>query len=192
MEYPLKLAFSRVPVLCVLAAACVLSSGGAWAQNDSKRALATRLAKIQVRADREALTEQLTASAVQPLLASWSQRLDETVPPAKQKDVLDKLNTEIQKFADSAQKTIDAQVSKAGEAALVPIFMEKLTEDEMQTIIAYLESPVSAKFIDLGPEATTEWAKQVVDATRGSVETGAKNFDAAANRIVNNAVGAKK
>ena len=57
----------------------------ATAQNDGKRALATKLAQIQLKADSAALAEQLTATAVQPVLASWSQRLDETVPPAKQK-----------------------------------------------------------------------------------------------------------
>ncbi len=188
----MSIKFSRIPSAVLVAVVFAASAGVAHAQSDSKRALATRLAKIQVQADREALSEQLTASAVQPLLASWSQRLDETVPPAKQKDVLDKLNVEIQKFAESAQKSIDAQVSKAGEDALVPIFIEKLTEDEMKTIIAYLESPVSAKFIALGPDATNAWAKQVVSSTRTTVENGAKNFDAVANRIVNNAVGGKK
>ena len=162
----------------------------ATAQNDGKRALATKLAQIQLKADSAALAEQLTATAVQPVLASWSQRLDETVPPAKQKEVRDKLDVELKKFADSTHKTVEAQVGKAGEAALVPIFMEKLTEDELKTIIAYLESPVSTKFQALGPEATNAWAKRVIDATRSSVEAGAKNFDTAANRIVKESTGA--
>ena len=161
----------------------------ATAQNDGKRALATKLAQIQLKADSAALAEQLTATAVQPVLANWSQRLDETVPPAKQKEVRDKLDVELKKFADSTHKTVEAQVGKAGEAALVPIFMEKLTEDEMKTIIAYLESPVSTKFQALGPEATNAWAKRVIDATRSSVEAGAKNFDTAANRIVSASTG---
>ena len=161
----------------------------ATAQNDGKRALATKLAQIQLKADSAALAEQLTATAVQPVLANWSQRLDETVPPAKQKEVRDKLDVELKKFADSTHKTVEAQVGKAGEAALVPIFMEKLTEDELKTIIAYLESPVSTKFQALGPEATNAWAKRVIDATRSSVEAGAKNFHTAANRIVSASTG---
>lgn len=94
------------------------------AQNDSKRALAVKLAQMQQKADGSAMAEQLTASAVQPLLAGWSQRLDETVPPARQKDVRDKLDVELKKYADSTQKVVEAQTAKAAEAALVPIFME--------------------------------------------------------------------
>ncbi len=161
----------------------------ALAQSDSKRALATKLAQIQAKADSAALAGQLTDSAVGPVLSGWSQRLDETVPPARQKDVRDKLDVELKKFAENTYKTVEAQTGKAAEAALVPIFMEKLSEDELKTIITYLESPVSAKFQALGPDATNAWAKRVIDATKPAVEAGAKNFDSAATRIVNAAAG---
>ena len=79
---------------------------------------------------------------------------------------------------------VEAQTAKAAEAALVPIFMEKLSEEELKQIVAYMESPASAKFQALGPDATNAWAKRIVDATKPQVENGAKNFEAAANRIV--------
>ncbi|MFT3779876.1 MAG: DUF2059 domain-containing protein [Ottowia sp.] len=180
---------AKLPVAIFFVAACALSTGVS-AQNDAKRALAVKLAQMQQKADGPALAEQLTASAVQPLLINWSQRLDESVPPARQKEVRDKLDVELKKFAESTEKIVEGQVAKAAEAALVPIFMEKLTEDDMKTIIAYMESPVSAKFQALGPDASNAWAKRVVDATKSQVESGAKSFDAVANRIVGSAGGA--
>lgn len=185
----MKSKFSQLGFAIFFAASLAISTP-ASAQNDAKRALAVKLAQLQVKSDGGAIAEQLTASAVQPLLASWSQRLDETVPPARQKEVRDKLDVELKKFADNTQKSIEAQVAKSGEAAMVPVFMEKLTEDELKTIITYLESPVSAKFLALGPDATNAWAKRVVDATKPAVEGGARNFDAAATRIVGAATGA--
>ena len=179
---------AKLPIAIFFVAACAISTG-ASAQNDAKRALAVKLAQMQQKADGPALAEQLTASAVQPLLVGWSQRLDESVPPARQKDVRDKLDVELKKFAESTEKAVEGQVAKAAEAALVPIFMEKLTEDDMKTIIAYMESPVSAKFQALGPEASNAWAKRVVDATKSQVESSAKSFDAAASRIVGSAGG---
>lgn len=183
MELALNVTLSKFPIAILFAAACAASTG-AMAQNDSKRALAVKLAQMQQKADGSAMAEQLTASAVQPLLAGWSQRLDETVPPARQKDVRDKLDVELKKYADSTQKVVEAQTAKAAEAALVPIFMEKLSEEELKQIVAYMESPASAKFQALGPDATNAWAKRIVDATKPQVENGAKNFEAAANRIV--------
>ncbi|QTD44406.1 hypothetical protein J1M35_15055 [Ottowia testudinis] len=184
----MKIMLNRLPAAIIMVAACALSTS-AVAQNDSKRALAAKLAQIQLKADGPAMAEQLTGSAVQPILANWSQRLDETVPPARQKEVRDKLDVELKKFAESTHKAIEAQVGKSAEAALVPVFMEKLSEDEMKTIITYLESPVSAKFQSLGPDATNAWAKRIVDATKSSVESGVKSFDAAAGRIVGTASG---
>ena len=185
----MKQALSRLPIALLFAAACAASTS-ALAQADTKQALALKLAQMQQKADGTTITEQLTNSAVQPLLVGWSQRLDQTVPPARQQDVRNKLDVELKKFADTTQKAIEGQVAKSAEAALVPIFMDKLTEDEMKTIIAYMESPVSAKFQALGPDASNAWAKSIIDATKATVENGAKTFEASANRIVTAAANA--
>ena len=177
-------------------AAALMLPLAANAQGDAKRALAVKLAALQLKNDGGALTEQLVQSAAMPIIQNWSQRLDETVPPARQKDVRDKLDVELKKFVDSTRKTVEAQVSKSAEASLVPVYMEKFSEDELKTIVAYLESPVSAKFMNVAGEATNGWAKKVVESTKSSVEASAKSFDSAAGKIVQsgggNGGGAKK
>lgn len=180
----MKKSLAQLPFAVLFAVSCLATMPAAAQNSDAKRALAQKIAQIQHKADNEALAEQLTASAVQPLLASWSERLDETVPPARQKDVRDKLDVELKKFADTSRKAIEGQTAKAADAALIPLLMEKLSEDEMKTVIAYLESPAAAKFQALGPEATTAWAKKVVEATRTPVENAAKVFETAANKII--------
>ena len=183
----MKAAFSKLPLALLFVAACAASTG-AMAQ-DSKKVLATKLAQMQAKSDGATMANQLTAEAVQLPLSTWSQRLDESVPPARQKDVRDKLDVELKKFADNTHKAIDAQVSKAAESALVPLFMDKLSEDEMKTIIAYMESPASAKLQALGADATDAWAKRIIDSTRSQVEASAKTFESAADRIVKAAAG---
>jgi hypothetical protein len=173
---------SRLPAALCLVVACTLSTNALAQAN--KQALASRLAQLQAASDGAALAEQLTADAVSFPLANWSQRLDESVPPARQQEVREKLDVELKKFADTTHKTVQAQVGPAAEAALVPIFMEKLSEEEMQTIIAYLESPVSQKFLSIAGDAGNAWAQKVIDGTRASVEGNLKSFDAAAARIV--------
>ncbi len=178
----MKSTASRLPVAIFLIAACCLSAG-ANAQ-DSKKTLATKLAQMQLKAEGPGLADQLTSSAMQPLLENWSQRLDETVPPARQKDVREKLDIELRKFNDNTHKAIEAQLGKAADAALVPVFIEKFSEDELKAVIAYMESPVYAKFRALGPDAANAWAQKVVEATRTTVENNIKSFDTAANKII--------
>lgn len=180
----MKQLLNKTSAAIFLVAACALPLS-ANAQNDEgKKALATKLAQIQQKSDAAQLTEQLVASVAQPVIAAWSQRLDETVPPAKQKDVRDKLDAELKKLIDNTRKTIEAQANKTAEAALVAVYTEKLTEDELKTVIAYLESPASAKFQSVGGEAANAWATKVVEATRTAVEGHVKSFDAAAAKIV--------
>ena len=155
----------------------------------SKHALAVKLAELQQKTDGPVIADQLTASAVQPLVVGWSQRINQSVPQARQQEVRDKLDVELKKFTESTQKAINAQLGKAAETGLVPIFMEKLSEKEMKTIITYMESPASAKFHALGPDAANAWAQGVIDATKTSVENNAKSFEDAANNIVSAAGG---
>lgn len=180
----MKKSLIQFPLALAVAASLFASMPAAAQGSDAKRALAQKISQIQQKSDSAAMAEQLTASAVQPLIAGWSQRLDESVPPARQKEIRDKLDVELKKFADTTRKSIEGQSAKAAEAALVPILMEKLSEDEMKTIIAYLESPAAAKFQAIGADATNAWAQKVIDATRPSVENAAKVFDAAASKIV--------
>lgn len=178
----MKTSLSKLSATALFVALCAVSTGAS--AQDAKKTLATKLAQMQAKSDGAAMANQLTADAVQLPLSTWSQRLDESVPPARQKDVRDKLDVELKKFADNTHKAIEAQVGKAAETALVPLFMDKLSEDEMKTIIAYMESPAALKFQSLSADAGTAWAQKVIDATRATVETNVKSFDAAATKIV--------
>lgn len=177
----MNIAFHQLPAAVLLAAACTLTTGVA-AQD--KQALASKLAELQVKTDGAAVAQQLTASAMQMPLATWSQRLKQDVPAERQEQVSEQLDIELQKFADKAHKLIEARSGQAAQAALVPVFLEKLSEDDMKTIIAYLESPASAKLQQLGAEAGEAWMQALVEATRPSIEQNIKDFDAAAERIL--------
>ena len=94
-------------------------------------------------------------------------------------------------FTEKTEKNVSAQVATSAESALVPVFMEKLSEDELKTIVTYLESPASTKFQNLGVEAGNAWAMKIIEATKEAVERDARAFDDAAKRIVD-AAAAKK
>jgi len=74
---------------------------------------------------------------------------------------------------------------KTAQDALVPVFLDKLSEDELKIIVNYLETPASAKFAALGSDAANAWAKKIVESTQTAVQGYAKTFDAAAEKIIN-------
>lgn len=179
---------SKFPTAVILAVACATSTL-ALAQDEAST-LATKLAQMQLKTDGAALADRLTAEAVQVPLANWTQRVEQSVPPERQNEVRDQLNAELQKFAEKTHKAIEAQVGKAAQDALIPVFKEKLTEDEMKIVIAYLESAASAKFQSVALDAGNAWIEKVFEATKTSVENNIKSFDAAATRIVGAPAGA--
>lgn len=173
-----KLAQTLFPLALTLS----LASTPALAQN--KQQLATKLAQLQVQMDGEAMTQQLTATAVGPMVVKWSQRIQESVPEDKQRDVSNRLDQELEKLANGTEEAVKNQLQKAANDVLVPMYMEKLTEDEMRTVISYLESPVSEKFQVLSGETTEAWAQKIVEVTESQVKTKVDAFEASAIGIV--------
>ena len=175
-----------LPAALVLAAAFALPIA-AHADDASKKALAVELVKLQQK--NGTLADQLTDMAVQPEIAKWMPQLQSRVPADSQKDVGDKLNVELRKFADNAHKVVQAQADKTAEDTLVPIFMDKLTEDDLKTIVTYLQSPSSAKFAALSGQATDAWSGKIMEGARPAVLDYMKNFDATAEKIISAAAG---
>lgn len=179
----LRLNPAHAAIVLTLAAACLTTNP---AQAQTRQELASRLVQLQVRVEGPAIVEQLTANAVQPLVAVWAERLHQ-LPQERQASALEQLDAELDKFRASTQQAIAASLAAAAEAALTPIFMERLSEDDLKIIIAYMESPASAKMQELAADASNAWASAIIDGTRGRVETGMQVFDTEATRIVNSA-----
>jgi hypothetical protein len=172
-----------VPAALVFAAAAALSTG-AHADAASKKALAVKLAQLQQKNASALLAGQIADSAMQQLVAKWLPQVEAHVPAAKQKEVGDQLNVELKKFNDSTHQAVQAQTVKTAQDALVPLFLDKLSENDLKTIVAYLETPASAKYATLSSEAINAWTKKIVENTQTAVQGYAKTFDAAAGKII--------
>jgi hypothetical protein len=140
---------------------------------------------MQQKNESNSMANQLTDSAVQPLFAKWVEQLRARVPADKQKDVGDQLNVELKKFGDSTHQLVQAQATKTAQDALVPVFMDKLSEDELKTIVTYWQTPASAKFAAMSNDAANAWGQKIIEGTQATVEGYIKTFDDAAEKIVN-------
>lgn len=153
----------------------------------SKQALAQTLAQIQVDSDGGAVEQQLIASALQPLMAHWTQQIGDTVPEAQRGNISTQLDAELQKTQTQLQKLIGPQVSKAAKTALAPIFAQKLSQQDLQTIVTFMQSPARQHLQALAGDASDAWFRAVVDATRAQVETDTRALDARAQKIIGRA-----
>lgn len=163
--------------------AAVMASTMALAQ-DEKEALATELATLQIQREGPVLANQLTGQAIQPVVVHWSEEMEQSVSADMRPVVDEQMNNELERFSEAAHGVISAKLEHAAKASLVPLFAEKLSTEDMETIIAYLKSPASSKFRELGPDAATAWTTALIESTQDDIVAETRKFDERASDIL--------
>jgi hypothetical protein len=151
---------------------------------DPKTEWATKVVALQQGPELERLVSQLADSSTQELIANWAPKLGANVAKAQQKKASEEMNAELKKYADDASNIISKQVSKVSADVLVPAYTERFTLDELKQIASFFESPAIKKYQTTAPELGNLFIQKLVDASRTDVAARAKQFDAAALKIV--------
>ena len=149
----------------------------------AKREAAAKLVSLQRGPEMDRMTYQLTAGAVQPVIEKWEPRL-ESIPAAKQQKARDQLNAEIKTLGDSTRKLIEGQLDKSSETTLLPAYLERFSEEELQQLVNLFEAPAFKKYQTMAPELGNVWVKDVIENTRQTVMDKEKAFDKIAETIV--------
>lgn len=172
-------------LISTLAFASLALSTGLHAQTtDAKTELAAKVVKLQQGPELDRLIAQLAGSTTQELIASWGPRLETNVAKANQQKASEALNAELKKYSDDTNQLIAKQVSKVSTDVLVPAYAERFTLEELQQIAAFFESPAIKKYQANSPELGNMFVQKLIDASRADVLARAKQFDAAALKIV--------
>ena len=101
------------------------------------------------------------------------------LPEDKRKSVATDLQADVRKFQGEVTPILRASATKWAPSTLGAALEEKLTEDELKTLIAWLESPVSRKYQQLSGEAQQALTQKIVNETRPQVEPKLKALEQA-------------
>ena len=151
-----------------------------------KTELAAKVVSLQQGPELERLVAQLAGSTTQQLIANWGPKLETNVPKARQEKASEELNAELKKYADDTVQLINKQVKKVSADVLVPAYAERFTQEELQQIAAFFDSPVIKKYQAAAPELGNSFVQKLVEVTRPDVVARARQFDDAALKIVGN------
>ncbi len=173
-------------VTALLIAGCAFAASSQTTNADPKREWANKVVALQ-QADLDALVGQLAGTAAQDIVAGWAPRFDSSVPKARQAKATEEFNAELAKFVADANKLIGAKVAQANSDALVPAYMERFSLDELKQLAAFFESPVIKKYKTATPELVDVFVKKLVADTQPDIQARARQFDAAASKIVGSA-----
>ena len=132
----------------------------------------------------ERLVANLASGTTQDMINNWQPRMLANVAKPQQAKVTAELDAELQKYSDEVRKIIRSKLQKVSTDALVPVYLERFTLDELKQIAGFLEAPAIRKYQSIAPELGSIFANKLVEASRAEVIARAKLFDDAATRIV--------
>lgn len=145
------------------------------AQADAKRDLANKVVQLQ-QASVDNIARQLASQTAQQVLQTAGQAMV-NVAPDKRATVGKEIQADVKKFYDEIEPLLRDRAAKLAPVVLVPLLEEKLSEDELKQIVAWMESPVSKKFQQVGADMQSALAQKLVAETSASVEPKLKALE---------------
>jgi len=151
---------------------------------DPKLEWASKVVALQQGPDMDRLVANLASGTTQDMINNWQPRMLANVAKPQQAKVTAELDAELQKYSDEVRKIIRSKLQKVSTDALVPVYLERFTLDELKQIAGFLEAPAIRKYQSIAPELGSIFANKLVEASRAEVIARAMLFDDVATRIV--------
>lgn len=135
----------------------------------AKKELVAKILKIQ-QPGIEAMARGLAEEPVADLLEKAGAALPARVPADKREAVAKEIQADAKRFLDESVPLVRDRAVKLAPSTIGALLEEKLTEDELRQVVAIIESPVYAKFQQLGGEMQKVLIEKLLADTRGTVE----------------------
>lgn len=187
-----------------LALGLLLAAGTAFAQSTApaaapaaaatspaKKELVARLLKLQ-QPGIETLARNLAEQPAAQLLNQAGMALQARVAPEKREAIAKEISADVKKYADEAVPLVRDRAVKLAPGTVGKLLEEKLTEDDLQQIVATLESPVYAKYMQLTGDMQKALLEKLVAETRPTIEPKLKALEASIGKRLGVAPGAAK
>ena len=173
---------ARAVTLTTLAGAASLcmAQGAAAPAAPAKKELVQKALQLQ-QAGLENLGNQLAQQTAQQLLQEASRAMGQ-VPADKRELVGNEIQAEVRKFYEDVAPQLRAAAVKAAPSTMGTALEEKLSEDELKTLLAWLESPVSRKFQLIVAETQQALTQKMVADTKPSIEPKLKALTASVGK----------
>jgi uncharacterized protein len=161
--------------LRILALTLMLAAG-AGTQAQTKKELVAKLLQVQQQGI-ENIGRSLAAQPAQQMLQAAGQAL-QRLPADKREAVGRDIQADIKKFHDEVEPLLRERALRLAPTVAGAIYEEKLTEDELKQVIAWMESPTSRKIAQLDRELGNALAEKVVADTKATVDGKLKTLEA--------------
>jgi len=159
----------------VLAAVALVTA--AAAQGAGKKELVQKILQIQqteIEGVARSVVERPAAFMMQEAAAAMQRQV-----PADKREAMGKaIEAEVKKYVDEAYPLARERALRLAPSTIGAALEEKMTEDELRQLAAFLESPVNKKFQQIGPEMRNAFIQKLVVEARPVVDPKVQALDA--------------
>jgi hypothetical protein len=144
--------------------AAALLAGAALAHADTspaKKELVAKILKAQ-QPGLEVMARQIAQAPVLQLLQDARNVLMTQVPADKREAIAKSIETDARQFVDEITPLIRDRAVALAPSTMGAVLEDKLSEDELKQILAWLESPASRKYQGLVPEMQTSLGQKLM------------------------------
>ena len=145
------------------------------AASPAKKELVQKVLTLQ-QAGIESIGANLANQTATQVLQAAGQAMGR-VAPEKRDALAAELQAEVRKFFDDVAPVLRASAVKNAPTTIGSALEEKFSEDELKVLIAWFESPVSKKYLQLSPELQQSLGQKLVVETRPQVEPKLKALE---------------
>ena len=170
--------------LTVAAGLCVAQGASAPA-SPAKQALVQKALQLQ-QPGIENIGNALANQTAQQVMQVAGQALNR-LPAESRQAVGSELQADVRKFHDEIAPMLRASAVKLAPSTIGTALEEKLSEDELKVLIAWLESPVNRKYAQIAGEAQQTLGQRLVTDTRTQIEPKLKLLEQAMGARLNTA-----
>lgn len=179
--------------LTPLALALCLFTGSALAQTaptatPAKQELVARLLKLQ-QPGIEALARNLAEQPAAQMLNQASVVIQARVAPEKREALAKDIGADVKKYTEEAVPLVRNRAIQLAPSTAGKILEERLSEDELRQVVAMLESPAYAKYMQLSGDLNKALLEKLVAETRPTIEPKVKALEANIGKRLNTATG---
>ena len=124
----------------------------------------------------ESIGTQMAGQTAQQVLAAVGQAL-QRVPAEKRELLATEIQADVKKFYEEISPTLRTNALKLGPSTFGTALEDKLNEDELKTLVAWLDSPVSRKYQQLTVESQQALMQKLVADSRPSIDPKLKSLE---------------
>lgn len=181
---------ARAALITTLAGAAGLcaAQGAAAPVSPAKQALVQKALQLQ-QPGIEGIGNALANQTAQQVMQVAGQALNR-LPAESRQAVGTELQADVRKFYDEISPVLRASATKLAPSTIGTALEEKLSEDELKVLIAWLESPVNRKYAQIAGESQQALGQKLVTETRPQIEPKLKALEQAMGARLNAAGGA--